>query len=249
MVMRGMVYLVGAGPGDPDLITVKGMRLVQQAEVLVHDALGTGRLLHMVQRGCEVVDVGKRGGSHRMEQHEINELLVDRAMIGKMVVRLKGGDPFMFGRGAEEAERLALAGITVRVVPGVTSPIAAPELAGIPVTHRDHASLVTFLTGHESADREDEKIPWDLLVGTGGTLVILMGMSNMGRNMRRLIDAGMDPGTMVAVVENGSTDNQRTTMGTVADIEARCQGTGAKAPAIIVVGSVASLHGIMGDLF
>ena len=244
----GEVYLVGAGPGDVDLITVKGRGLIERADVVVHDSLIGEGLLDLVRPGAEIIDVGKRGGFHKKEQWEINAILVEKCREGGLVVRLKGGDPFMFGRGGEEAEELRAAGLTVHVVPGVTSAISAPALAGIPVTHRDHASLVTFVTGHEGAGKENESVNWPALASTGGTVVILMGMSRLRLNASRLVEGGMPPSTPVAVVEKGSTAEQRVTVGTLEDIADRCEEAGAKAPAIIVVGGVASLHQRLGDL-
>ena len=197
--MTGLVVLVGAGPGDPRLITVAGLEALRSADVVVYDSLAGKELLREAKEDAEMIDVGKRGGCHKVEQSEINRIIVERAKGGSTVVRLKGGDPFMFGRGGEEAEELRAAGVEVRVVPGVTSAIAAPALAGIPVTHRDHASFVTFVTGHER-DREDERIDWNGLARLGGTIVILMGMARLGRNIERLIDGGLDPSTPVAVV-------------------------------------------------
>ena len=245
---EGEVYLVGAGPGDIDLITVKGKRLVQKADVVVHDSLIDKALLEFAKANAEIIDVGKRGGHHKREQWEINAILVERCQEGKLVVRLKGGDPFMFGRGGEEVEELRKAGLVVHVVPGVTSAISAPALAGIPVTHRDHASLVTFVTGHEGTDKDGRTVNWDALASTGGTIVILMGMSRIRRNTARLVQAGMSGSTPVAVVERGSTSEQRVTVGTLTDIADMCKEVGAKAPAVMVVGGVASLHERLGDL-
>jgi uroporphyrin-III C-methyltransferase len=248
MMMAGEVYLVGAGPGDPGLITVKGKDLIERADVIVHDSLIGMDLLDIAKDGAEIIDVGKRGGCHKKEQWEINSLLVEKCQKGRLVVRLKGGDPFMFGRGGEEAEELRAEGLVVHVVPGVTSAISAPALAGIPVTHRDFASLVTFVTGHEGSEKESEVINWSALARTGGTVVILMGMSRIRRNMSRLMDHGMDPATPVAVVEKGSTPEQRVIRGTVSDIADRCEEAGAGAPAIIIVGGVATLRERLGDL-
>lgn len=249
--VKGEVYLVGAGPGDPGLITLKGLEALRQAEVVVHDALIGTELLAHASPGAEVIDVGKRGASHKAEQEDINRLLVGKATEGRRVVRLKGGDPFMFGRGGEEAEALRLAGVKVHVVPGVTSALAAPSLAGIPVTHRRVASHVTFVTGHEGAGKAEEAIDWHALAQlgrAGGTLVILMGMSNLGRNMRRLMDAGMDPRTPVAVVERGSLPGQRATVATLGNIADVCLSLKVGPPAVIVVGQVARLRETLGDL-
>ncbi|MCH3978566.1 MAG: uroporphyrinogen-III C-methyltransferase [Candidatus Methanomethylophilus sp.] len=161
--MAGRVYLIGAGPGDPGLITVKGLQALREADVVMYDALDTEQLLKECRSDAELIDAGKRAADHHLKQWQTNDLLVEYAKQGKTVVRLKGGDPFLFGRGAEEAEKLRKAGVEVHVIPGVTSAISVPELAGIPVTHRDHASLVTFITGHEKADRDRDRIDWTAL--------------------------------------------------------------------------------------
>jgi len=246
--MNGIVYLVGAGPGDPKLITVAGLEALRTADVVVYDSLAGKELLLEAREDAELIDVGKRGGHHKVKQSEINHIIADKAKGGLMVVRLKGGDPFMFGRGGEEAEVLRASGVDVKIIPGVTSAIAAPALAGIPVTHRDHASFVTFVTGHERDDREDERIDWERLAGLGGTIVILMGMTHLGRNMDRLIEGGLDPETPVAVIRYGSRPEQRSVLATAATINEKCRKEGIHSPAVTVVGNVASLHDILGDL-
>ena len=189
-----MVYLVGAGPGDPGLITVKGLALLRRADVVVYDQLANPELLKEVPAGAEILYVGKKAGDHAVPQGGINELLVQRARAGLTVVRLKGGDPFVFGRGGEEAEELAAAGIPFEIVPGVTSAVAAPAYAGIPVTHRRYTTLVTFITGHEDPTKETSTIPWAALGQNPGTLVFLMGVKNLAENCRRLVAAGRAPG-------------------------------------------------------
>ncbi|WP_019176692.1 uroporphyrinogen-III C-methyltransferase [Methanomassiliicoccus luminyensis] len=248
MSADGEVYLVGAGPGDPRLITVKGLELLRQADVIVYDYLAGEELLKEVKKGAELIDVGKKGGCHKVKQDGINDIIVAKAKEGKKVVRLKGGDPFMFGRGGEEAEELRKHGVAVHVVPGVTSAIAAPALAGVPVTHRDHASFVTFVTGHESDSKEEDIIDWKGLAQLGGTIVILMGMGHLEKNMGSLIDGGLDPSTPVAVVHRGSTPAQRSAVGTASDIAARCREQNISSPAVVVVGSVARLKDVLGDL-
>ncbi|QLH74298.1 MAG: uroporphyrinogen-III C-methyltransferase [Methanomassiliicoccales archaeon] len=244
----GEVYLVGAGPGDPGLITVRGRELITKADVIVHDSLIGMELLEAAREDAEVIDVGKRGAHHKAEQPDINRLLIEKALEGKMVVRLKGGDPFLFGRGGEEAEELVRHGIRVHLVPGVTSSIAVPGLAGIPLTHRDHASMVTIMTGHEGLHKDEEVIDYSLLARLGGTIVIMMGMSNLEKNMSRLIEGGMDPTTPVSVIEKGSTPEQRMVSADVATIAQRCKSLGVGAPAVVVVGGVASLWKTLGDL-
>jgi uroporphyrin-III C-methyltransferase len=245
---RGEVYLVGAGPGDQGLITVRGLELLRSADVIVYDQLADPRLLDLSKEGAEKIDVGKRGGHHKVEQEQINDLLVSRAKEGKMVVRLKGGDPFLFGRGGEEAEQLVKEGVKVHVVPGVTSAIAVPALAGIPVTHREHASLVTFITGHEGEEKEEEVIDWSALAKLGGTIVILMGMSNLEKNMERLISGGLDRHTPVAVIHRGSTPEEKVVTGEVWSIAQLCREQNVGAPSIIVVGKAGRLRSILGDL-
>jgi len=248
IIGKGEVFLVGAGPGDPDLITVKGRDLIAKADVIVHDSLIGIALLDSARTDAEIIDVGKRGSHHKAEQTDINRLLVGKAAEGKLVVRLKGGDPFMFGRGGEEAEELRKAGVRVHLVPGVTSSLSVPGLAGIPLTHRDHTSMVTILTGHEGDHKDGEDIDYSLLAKLGGTIVIMMGMSNLDSNMKKLIDGGLDPSTPVSVIEKGSTPEQRTVSADAASIAQRCRSLGVEAPAVIVVGSVASLWKTLGDL-
>jgi uroporphyrin-III C-methyltransferase len=248
LTRNGEVYLVGAGPGDIELITVKGMRLIREADVIVYDSLIGIELLDASRPDVELIDVGKRGSFHKAEQDEINQILVDKAREGKMVVRLKGGDSFLFGRGGEEAEALRAAGAAVHVVPGVSSSLSVPELAGIPVTHRDMASMVTIVTGHESALKDSEVLDWSNLAKLGGTIVIMMGMSNLAKNMERLMAGGIDPHTPVTVIEKGSTPEQRVVSSEITKIAAECRSKGVSSPAVILVGKVASLCKTLGDL-
>ena len=232
---EGTVFLVGAGPGDPELITVKALRRIRQADVILYDSLANRALLDEAPSHCERIDVGKQPGAQARQQERINRLMVARAEKGLKVVRLKGGDPFVFGRGGEEMATLQQAGIAFEVIPGITSAIAAPAYAGIPVTYRSIAPHVTFLTGHrESLDALPE-VDWHALGRLGGTLVVLMGVRNRGEVARRLIQAGRPAGTPVAVVQNGTLPSQRTVrcnLGTLAEVEAA-------SPAAIVVGEVA----------
>lgn len=246
--MPGKVHLIGAGPGDAGLITVKGMEMLRQADVVVYDELANHDLLQYARTGAKLIDVGKQGGRHKVPQDGINQIIVDEAMAGHWVVRLKGGDPFLFGRGGEEAEELRKAGIDVHVVPGVTSAIAAPALAGIPVTHRDHAPMVTFVTGHERGDRSDERIDWGVLARTGGTIVILMGMSNLEHNMARLMEGGMNPATPVGVIYRGSTPQQRVVISTLSEVVKDCRDQGVGSPSVVVVGDVVGCYDRLGDL-
>lgn len=240
--MTGKVYLVGAGPGDPGLITVKGQKLLGRAEVVVYDQLASPRLLQFAPPGAELIYVGKKAGAHTLSQAAINQLLVDKARQGRTVVRLKGGDPFVFGRGGEEAEALAKAQVPFEVVPGVTSAIAVPAYAGIPVTHRGLASIVTLVTGHEDPGKGETAIPWDQLGKNPGTLVFLMGVKNLPVNCQRLLAAGCDPGTPAAVIQSGTLPEQRTVTGTLADIAAKAREADLHPPAILVVGEVAALR-------
>jgi uroporphyrin-III C-methyltransferase len=246
--MKGKVYLVGAGPGDPGLITVKGREILSKADVVMYDALANQELLALCKESAEIIDAGKRGGDHHLRQWETNELLVKYAKDGKTVVRLKGGDPFLFGRGAEEAQELREAGVEVHVVPGVSSSISVPELAGIPVTHRDHASMVTFVTGHEKEDRKGDRIDWKALADSHGTIVVLMGLGNAGAISKGLIEGGMPPDTPAAVITNGSTPEQCVE---ITEVSRLAQTIGEKKmlpPGIMVIGSVASLREKLGDL-
>jgi uroporphyrinogen III methyltransferase/synthase len=237
----GTVYLVGAGPGDPGLITVRGRELLARCDAIVYDALANPAFLSGL--GAERYDVGKRGGStESARQREINTLLVKLAREGKQVVRLKGGDPFVFGRGSEEAQALAREGIVFEVVPGVTAGIAAPAYAGIPVTHRGVATSVTFVTGHEDPTKGAPTIDWDALARAGGTLVLYMGVRALGRIAASLRDAGLRAETPVAGVEWGTRGHQRTVVATLATIEERATEEDLQAPVIFVIGDVVALR-------
>ena len=217
--VKGKVYLIGAGPGDPGLITVKGLRCLEEADVVVYDRLVGSRLLDRAREGAELVYVGKSPDSRAMEQDDINRCLVDRAKEGKIVTRLKGGDPFVFGRGGEEAQALAQAGIPFEVVPGVTSAIAAPAYAGIPLTHRDIASSFTVVTGSEDPSKVETSVRWDRLAQSGGTLVVLMGWGALeGSIVETLLRDGMAPSTPVALVQWGTEPYQVTVTGNLENI-------------------------------
>ena len=246
--MSGKVYLVGAGPGDLGLITVKGLELLRNADVVMYDALSNPDLLKECKEGAVLIDAGKRGGDHHLKQWETNELLVKYASEGKTVVRLKGGDPFLFGRGAEEAEELRKAGADVHVIPGVSSSISVPELVGIPVTHRDFASLVTFVTGHEKDGRDEDRVDWKSLVEGHGTIVILMGLGNAGNISKGLMEGGMSPDMPAAIISKGSTPDQRVEVTVVSKLEETIRDKALEAPGIMVIGEVAKLHEKLGDL-
>lgn len=243
MTGKPRVVLVGAGPGDPGLLTLKGKQAIAEADVLVYDRLVSPRLLAFAKPGCELVYVGKDPLKHTLSQDEINDLLVEKALDGNMVVRLKGGDPFVFGRGGEEAEVLRTHDVDFDIVPGVTSAIAAPAYAGIPVTHRNTASSFTVITGHEHAGKGESSIPWEQVAKLNGTLVFLMGMDNLAHIVGSLVEHGMDPETPAAVVRYGTWPMQRTASGTLATIEDQVRVQGIENPAVIVVGQVVALRG------
>jgi uroporphyrin-III C-methyltransferase/precorrin-2 dehydrogenase/sirohydrochlorin ferrochelatase len=237
----GRVVLVGGGPGDADLLTLRGRRELATADVVVVDRLAPRTVLDELAPGVLVLDVGKAPGRHPVPQHEINALLVEHARAGRRVVRLKGGDPFVFGRGGEEVAACRQAGVSVEVVPGVTSAFAVPAAAGIPVTHRGTSRQVTVLSGHDAVDSRDDPVYWRGLAAAAGTLVVLMGVAALPAITAGLLAGGMDPRTPVAVIENGWTVDQRVTAGTVADIARRADEVGASSPAVIVIGDVAAL--------
>ena len=240
--MAGKVFLVGAGPGDPGLITVKGMRCLQQADVVVYDRLMDPTLLESAAPDAELVFVGKERGRQALTQDEINDLLVEKAAEGKVVVRLKGGDPFVFGRGGEEAQVLARNSIAFEVVPGITSAIAAAAYAGIPVTQRRMATCFTVVSGSEDPTKPESSIPWDVLARTGGTLVVLMGWAALQSILETLQREGMAPDTPVALVQWGTWQKQKTVDGSLADVVARAKEAGLTPPVVAVIGPVASLR-------
>ncbi len=243
---RGKVYLIGAGPGDPELITVKGRRFLEKADVVVYDYLASPKLLSHAPEEAEFVYVGKKGhGLHARTQEEINQLLVDRARAGKRVVRLKGGDPFIFGRGGEEIEELVAAGIEFEVVPGVTSATAAATYAGVPITHRRYTSSVAFITGHEDPTKPTSNVDWQKIATGIGTLVFYMGIKNLPHITRKLIENGRDPATPVVVVRWASTPEQRSVEGTLADIAEVVRKNDIRPPALVVVGEVVQLRRVI----
>jgi uroporphyrin-III C-methyltransferase len=238
----GFVSLVGAGPGDPDLLTIKGLRRLRAADVVVYDALVNEELLRECRADAELIYAGKRAGQHCASQAAINALLVEQARAGRQVVRLKGGDPFVFGRGGEEAEALQGAGIAWEVVPGVTSAIGAPAYAGIPITHRAAASSVAFVTGHEDPARAETRVDWRALAQGIDTLVFLMGIGRLAYIAEQLIDHGRPRDTPAAVIRWGTTPQQETVTGTLATIAAEVERAGLGAPATLVVGEVVRLR-------
>ncbi|MEF1311878.1 uroporphyrinogen-III C-methyltransferase [Vibrio mytili] len=234
----GFVSLVGAGPGDPDLLTVKGFKAIQAAEVVVYDRLVSRAILALAAETAEMIYVGKKLDFHCVPQEQINQILVQKAQEGKRVVRLKGGDPFMFGRGGEELETLAESGVNYEVVPGITAAAGATAYAGIPLTHRDHAQSVQFITGHVQKDGRD--IEWQSLAQSNNTLVFYMGLKQSGHIMDKLISHGLDRDMPCAIIENGTRPEQRVLQGKLVELADMAQK--AFSPAIIVVGSVTQLH-------
>lgn len=237
-MVPGFVSLVGAGPGDPELITVRGRDRLAAADVVVYDRLIDPRILDVVPPSCERVFVGKARGSVVVSQRTIEGVLIERARAGKRVVRLKGGDPFVFGRGGEEVEALVRAGVPCEVVPGITSAVAAPGAAGIPVTHRELASSVTVITGHEDPDKTESAIDWEWVARAPGTVVILMGLQGLASICDRLIGHGRHPRTPAAVVSSGTLPTQRSVMAPLGRLAAATADAEIRSPAVIVIGDV-----------
>jgi uroporphyrin-III C-methyltransferase len=238
--MIGKVFLVGAGPGDPSLLTLKAAGLIASADVIAIDALVSPEIAALIPAETPVLRTGKRAGAHSMPQEEINSLLIAEARKGKNVVRLKGGDPFVFGRGGEEAEEIAAAGIPVEVVPGISSSIAGPAYAGIPVTHRRYATSLTIVTAHES--EESTGIRWPLLAQLDGTIVFMMGLGHLDLIATKLIEHGMTREKPIAVISKATTPEQMTVTGTLSTIGRRVADANLAAPAVIVVGEVVALR-------
>nr|MDQ3625490.1 uroporphyrinogen-III C-methyltransferase [Verrucomicrobiota bacterium] len=250
---KGAVYLVGAGPGDPGLLTVRGRTLLEQADVVVYDALANPRLLRHT-RNAEAIYVGKKAASHSMTQEKINDLLIAKARLGLRVVRLKGGDPFVFGRGGEECEALAAAGVAFEVVPGITAAIAAPAYAGIPVTHRDLNSSFTLLTGHEKEEayQEGESRARDAAKGSSDVdwaslaklpcIAFYMGVKSLPRICQKLVEHGMNSATPAATIQWGTTARQRTVVATLADLPGRVADAKLTPPALTIIGAVVAMR-------
>lgn len=249
--MTGMVYLVGAGPGDPGLITVKGLELLRRADVIVYDRLIPMALLDEAKEGAEKIDVGKLPQKHRLSQDDINTLLIEKARQWKTVVRLKGGDPFVFGRGGEEALACHAAGVPFAVVPGVTSAVAVPAYAGVPLTHRLIASAFTVFTGHEDPTKSESSIDYESLAAAArlGTVVLLMGVSHLEAIMGHLIEAGIAPDMPALCVEWGTTPQQRVVEGTLATVAQRVEEASLQPPAITIIGEVVRLRGMGVEWF
>jgi len=242
MGKSGFVYLIGAGPGDPGLFTLKGKKILERADVVVYDRLVSEKILALANAGAEMIYVGKISGKHALPQDEINALLVEKAREGKIVARLKGGDPFLYGRGGEEAQYIRENGLDYEVVPGITSAIAVPAYAGIPVTHRDATSSFAVITGHERPDKGESTIKWEEISRGIGTLVFLMGVENLPFISSQLIKHGRDPGTPVALVRWGTTPRQEVLVGTLENIVEQVKIRSFKPPAVIIVGEVVNLR-------
>lgn len=242
MNKKGYVYLVGAGPGDPGLFTLKGKQVLGKADVVVYDHLVGDKILSYTRPQAEKIYVGKKAGHHALAQDQINELLVHKAKAGKIVVRLKGGDPFLFGRGGEEAQELRQNDVDFEIVPGVTSAIAVPAYAGIPVTHREVTSSLAIITGHEKPGKEESSLHWQELASGIGTLVFLMGVENLPFICGQLIKYGRDPHTPVALIRWGTLPAQEVLTGTLSNIASRVEQAGFRPPAVIVIGDVVNLR-------
>jgi uroporphyrin-III C-methyltransferase len=239
-MVHGKVYLVGAGPGDPKLLTLRAAELLGKADIVIYDRLVGKSILKLAPKTARKIYVGKRSGKHEVPQDKINELLISCASEGKKVVRLKGGDPFLFGRGGEEAETLAEHHVDFEVVPGVTSAVATPEYAGIPLTHREYASSVAIVTGHRAGD-PGRPVNWGKLAAGVDTIVILMGMESLEAIVKKLMEGGLDPEKSVAIIERGTTKMQRSFIAKLNTIVDEAKKNDVKPPAVIVIGEVAEL--------
>jgi uroporphyrin-III C-methyltransferase len=239
---KGKVWLVGSGPGSEGLLSRRGRSIIDKADVVLYDQLPGGEILATLPAHAEKIDCGKYGGKHTLEQDEIEALMVDRAKKGKRVVRLKGGDPFLFGRGGEELETVRAAGIDVEMVPGISSALAVPASVGIPLTHRKYASQVTILTGNEDPAKPGPALDWKLLAQSRGTIVILMGVANLKKIADALLQNGKAKTTPVAIIERGLRKDRQVTTAPLAEIAAAAKKAGVKPPAVIVIGNVVKLY-------
>ena len=242
----GKVYLVGSGPGDPGLMTLKGKTLLEHADVVIYDALVSQAILNMISPQAEKINAGKRRGRHSKLQGETTQLLIEKAQNNAVVVRLKGGDPLVFGRGGEEMSDLIEAGVPVEVVPGITSGIAAPAYAGIPVTHRGYSSSVTFVTGHEAVGKYRPDVNWDAIAKGSETIVIYMGVYNLPNIIAKLLEAGLGVDTPIALIRWGTRRDQEELIGTLDNIINQIEATQFEAPAIVIIGKVVNLHHQLG---
>ncbi|NJM17842.1 MAG: uroporphyrinogen-III C-methyltransferase [Richelia sp. RM2_1_2] len=242
----GKVYLVGAGPGDPGLMTIKGKALLETADVVIYDALVSPSILVMINPRAEKINAGKRRGRHSLLQDKTTELLIQKAQDNAIVVRLKGGDPFVFGRGGEEMQDLINAGVSVEVVPGITAGIAAPAYAGIPLTHRLYSSSVTFVTGHESIGKYRPAVDWLAIAKGSETIVIYMGIHNLAYIVEELLKAGLSADTPIGLIRWGTRPEQEELIGKLETIVEEVEKSGFEAPAIVVIGAVVNLHSVLG---
>jgi uroporphyrin-III C-methyltransferase len=238
----GKVYLVGAGPGDPGLLTLKGKTLLEFADVVVYDALVSPEILAMINPHAEKINAGKRRGRHSLPQTQTTQLLIEKAQSHAVVVRLKGGDPFVFGRGGEEMEDLIKASVPVEVIPGVTSGIAAPAYAHIPLTHRNYSSSVTFVTGHEAVGKYRPDVNWQAIAHGSETIVIYMGVQNLGNIIPQLVEAGLKEDTPIALIRWGTRPEQEELFGTLANIVAKVKEKDFQAPAIAIIGKIVNFR-------
>jgi uroporphyrin-III C-methyltransferase len=244
----GKVYLVGAGPGDPGLMTLKGKGLLESADVVIYDALVSPGILAMINPQAEKIDAGKRRGRHSLMQEETTQLLIDKVQEHAIVVRLKGGDPFIFGRGGEEMEELLKAGISVEMVPGITSGIAAPAYAGIPLTHRLYSSSVIFVTGHETSGKYRPTVNWHAIAHGSETIVVYMGIHNLPYIIEQLTLAGLSLETPIALIRWGTRPDQQELIGQLGTIVEQVEKTGFEAPAIVVIGAVVNMHTVLSGI-
>lgn len=243
----GKVYLVGAGPGDPGLLTLKGKALLEHADVVLYDALVSPPILGMINPKAEKIHAGKRQGRHSMRQADTTQLLIEKAQTHAVVVRLKGGDPFIFGRGGEEMEDLIRAGVPVEVIPGITSGVAAPAYASIPLTHRNYSSSVIFVTGHEATGKYRPQVNWTAIAQAAETIVVYMGVQNLPHILEQLIAAGLAAETPIALVRWGTRPEQQELIGTLSTIIDQVETVGFEAPAIAVIGQIVDLHSILAS--
>ena len=244
--MKGTVYIVGAGPGDPKLITLKAVDVIKKADVVLYDRLVSKGIISMIPKHTKKIYVGRDVGDDYKHQHYTNDLMLKFAKTNKRIVRLKGGDPFIFGRGGEEAEFLKLHRIKFEIIPGITSGIGSAEYSGIPLTHRDHSSSVVFVTGHEDAKKRKESVKWKKLATSVDTIVIMMGLSRLDIICKNLISGGMSKKTPVAVIQEGTTPKHRMVKGTLDTISKKVKQAKMKPPSIIIVGKVVDLSEIIG---
>lgn len=244
--MSGTVYLVGAGPGDPKLITMRAVELIKMADVVLYDRLVSKKIISMIPKRAEKIYVGRDVGDDYKHQDTTNELMVRYAKLHKHIVRLKGGDPFIFGRGGEEAEYLRRHKIKFEIIPGITSGIGSAIYSGIPLTHREYSSSVVFVTGHEDPQKKKDQVKWGLLAKSAETIVIMMGLSRISVISRKLIAGGLGKNTPVAVIQNGTSKNQRMIVGTLANIAQKIRQSKITPPSIIIIGNVVNLHKTVG---